>query len=133
MAGPGDLAYNATTEHAVRRLAVRQLDLRHPQRRAYVARPGERQTPVSDPTNLHAPIGLILAPNGNLIVANSDAFNVDTAQPSELVEYTQNGFRRPALSVDPANGGAFGLAIDNGTLAAVDDNIPALEEYTFPT
>jgi hypothetical protein len=31
------------------------------------------------------------------------------------------------------NGGAFGLAIANGTLAAVDDNIPALEEFTFPT
>ena len=88
---------------------------------------------VSDPTNLHAPIGLILAPNGNLIVANSDAFNVDTAQPSELVEYTQKGVFVARHSVDPANGGAFGLAIANGTLAAVDDNVPALEVFTFPT
>ena len=88
---------------------------------------------VSDPKNLHAPIGLILAPNGNLIVANSDAFNVDTAQPSELVEYTPKGAFVARFSVDPANGGAFGLAISNGILAAVDDNIAALEEFTFPT
>ena len=90
---------------------------------------------VHDPTNLHGPIGLTLAPNGNLIVANSDAVNVDPNQPSELVEYTPKGAFVARFSVDPLNlnGGAFGLAISNGILAAVDDNFAVLEEFTFPT
>ncbi len=88
---------------------------------------------VHDPTNLHGPIGLTLAPNGNLMAANSDAVNVDPNQPSELVEYTPKGGFVSRFSVDPVNGGAFGLAISNGILAAVDDNIAALEVFTFPT
>ena len=37
------------------------------------------------------PLGLILAPNGDLIVANGDAVNPVAAQPSELVEFTPEG------------------------------------------
>jgi len=133
VAGPGGLAYNATTGTLY---VASQFDnsIYAIHNAGHTSRDqGRGKLLVSDPTNLHAPIGLILAPNGNLIVANSDAFNVDTAQPSELVEYTQKGVFVARHSVDPANGGAFGLAITNGILAAVDDNVPALEKFTFPT
>jgi hypothetical protein len=133
VAGPGGLAYNATTGTLY---VASQFDnsIYAIHNAGHTSRDqGRGKLLVSDPTNLHAPIGLILAPNGNLIVANSDAFNVDTAQPSELVEYTQKGVFVARQSVDTANGGAFGLAIANGILAAVDDNVPALEKFTFPT
>ena len=133
VAGPGGLAYNAATDTLY---VASQFDnsiyaihnATHSSRNQ-----GRGKLLVSDPTNLHAPIGLTLAPNGNLIAANSDAFNVDTAQPSELVEYTQKGVFVARHSVDSANGGAFGLAITTGMLAAVDDNGPTLEKFTFPT
>jgi hypothetical protein len=89
----------------------------------------------ADPMHLHGPIGLVLAPNGNLITANSDAVNADPKQPSELVEFTTSGQFVGQFSVDPANGGAFGLAV--GTVAgeyrltATDDNVPNVSFYDF--
>ncbi len=82
----------------------------------------------SDP-HLRGPIGLILAPNGDLIVANGDAINPDTtgAQNSELVEFTPQGKFVGEFQVDPSAGSAFGLAAENVNgqlrLAAVDDSI----------
>ena len=142
MAGPGGLAYNANTGTL---FVASQFD--NSIYAIYNAgstskNHGTGKLLVHDPTHLHGPIGLTLAPNGNLIAANSDAFNVDPAQPSELVEYTHRGAFVAQFSVDPAIGGAFGLAIsppglsispNTDTLAAVDDNIAALKEYTFPT
>jgi hypothetical protein len=81
---------------------------------------------INDPLHLHGPLGLVLLPNGNLLTANSDAQNADPNQPSELVEYSPNGGFISQLSVDPANGGAFGLGLNTANggfqLAAVDDN-----------
>ena len=142
VAGPGGLAYNANTGTL---FVASQFD--NSIYAIYNAGStskshGTGKLLVHDPTHLRGPIGLTLAPNGNLIAANSDAFNVDPAQPSELVEYTHRGAFVAQFSVDPATGGAFGLAIsppglsispNTRTLAAVDDNIPALKEYTFPT
>jgi DNA-binding beta-propeller fold protein YncE len=93
---------------------------------------------VHDTTHLHGPMGLILAPNGNLIVANSDAVNADPEQPSELVEYTARGQFVAQFSVDPQNGAAFGLAIspflNYPVLASVDDVTGSLKIYPiFPT
>jgi hypothetical protein len=89
-----------------------------------------------DDVHLHGPIGLALAPNGDLIAASGDGVNVDANQPSELVEFTRNGQFVTQLSVDPANGGAFGLAIGvrNGatTLAAVDDVTSQLKFFSPP-
>jgi hypothetical protein len=80
----------------------------------------------ADSTHLHGPIGLVLAPNGDLIAANSDAVNTDPNQPSELVEFTTTGQFVGQFSVDPNNAGAFGLAVNSSAgqfqLAAVDDN-----------
>jgi hypothetical protein len=79
-----------------------------------------------DQTHLHGPLGMTLAPNGDLIVANSDVINGDPTQPSELVEFTPGGKFVTELSVDPNQGGSFGLNIGffrkRLYFAAVDDN-----------
>jgi hypothetical protein len=66
-----------------------------------------------------------MAPNGHLLVANNDAINSDTTQPSEIVEFTVQGQFVKQISVDPLQGGAFGLAtMTSGGVtqfAAVDD------------
>ncbi|HEY3837856.1 MAG TPA: hypothetical protein VGL72_14845 [Bryobacteraceae bacterium] len=89
----------------------------------------------NDATKLHGPLMLSLAPTGHLIVANSDGSNADENQPSELVEFTTGGQFIGQYSVDPNNGGAFGLsvtAIGPATVrvAAVDDNANALKIFT---
>jgi hypothetical protein len=88
-----------------------------------------------DPVHLHGPLDLVLAPTGHLLVANSDGSNVDPNQPSELVEFTTAGAFVSQFSVDPNNGGAFGLNLFNvgwGTVrvAAVDDNANTLKLWT---
>ncbi|MGD0295660.1 MAG: hypothetical protein ABSE86_01005 [Bryobacteraceae bacterium] len=90
---------------------------------------------IQDLNHLHGPLNLAILPNGHLLVANSDGSNVDPNQPSELVEYTAAGQFVGQMSVDPNNGGAFGLAVNNmgwGTirLAAVDDNANSLKIWT---
>jgi len=90
---------------------------------------------IQDGVHLHGPLDITILPDGNLVVANSDGSNVDPNQPSELVEYTPEGQFLAQQSVDPNNGGAFGVAAYNigwGTfrLAAVDDNANALNIWT---
>jgi uncharacterized protein (TIGR03118 family) len=98
---------------------------------------GTGRVVFADQTHLHGPLGLVLAPNGNLITANGDAVNADPNQPSELVEFTPQGKFVGQFQVDPAAGGAFGLAVtnDNGILrlAAVDDVTNTLKTWTFRT
>jgi uncharacterized protein (TIGR03118 family) len=90
-----------------------------------------------DDTHLRGPLGLVLAPNGDLITANGDAVNPDPNQTSELVEFTPKGQFVGEFSVDPNPGGAFGLAVTNTggrlRLAAVDDNTNSLDMWTFQT
>jgi hypothetical protein len=51
--------------------------------------------------------------------------NSDPNQPSEIVEFTVEGKFVKEISVDPAQGAAFGLAVETmgttSTFAAVDD------------
>lgn len=89
----------------------------------------------SDFTHLHGPLDIGFLPNGHLLVANSDGSNLDPNQPSEIVEYTAAGAFVGQMAIDPQNGGAFGLAIQNmgwGTfqLAAIDDNALTLRVWT---
>ena len=83
-----------------------------------------------DMTHLHGPLGMAEAPNGHLLVANSDVINSDPNQPSEIVEFTKQGQFIKQLSVDPAQGGSFGLAVraneETAFFAAVDDNTATL-------
>ncbi len=88
-----------------------------------------------DATKLHGPLMLSLAPTGHLIVANSDGSNADPNQPSELVEFTTTGQFVAQYSVDPNNGGAFGVNVTTVgfatvRLAAVDDNANVLKIWT---
>jgi len=89
-----------------------------------------------DVTHLHGPLGLLLTANGHLITANADAVNVDPKQPSELVEFKIDGTFLRQISIDPGNGGAFGLAqqVTGGTihLAVVNDNAVNLIIWTVP-
>src|SRR5207244_8507643 len=89
-----------------------------------------------DDTHLHGPLGLTLAPNGDLIVTNGDAVNPDPNQPNELVEFTPTGQFVAQLQLDSGTAGAaFGIAVssDNGQLriAAVNDNTSTLNVWTF--
>lgn len=87
----------------------------------------------NDPDHLHGPTGLLLLANGNLLTANDDGVNVNPAEPSEIVEFTPgapNGTFVTQFSVDPANGGAFSIALatqgSQAQLAYVNDNTATL-------
>jgi hypothetical protein len=90
----------------------------------------------SDSVHLHGPLAMAQAPNGHLIVANSDVINSNPNLPSEYVEFTKQGQFISQLSIDPAQGGSFGLAINSNAqesfLAAVDDNTATLIVWRMP-
>ena len=90
-----------------------------------------------DNAHLRGPLGLVLAPNGDLITTNGDAVNPDPNQASELVEFTPSGRFVGEFSIDPSQGGAFGLAVTNFggilRLAAVEDVTNSVDVWTFDT
>ena len=91
---------------------------------------------IQDLTHLHGPLDIAILPNGHLVIANSDGSNADPNQPSELAEYTAEGTFLNQMPIDPNNGGAFGVSINNigwGTfrMAAVDDNANTLNIWTL--
>ena len=98
---------------------------------------GKGRLIYTDDAHLRGPLGLVLAPNGDLITSNGDAVNPDPAQASELVEFTPSGRFIGEFSIDPAQGGAFGLAVTNFNgilrLAAVEDVTNSVDVWTFNT
>jgi hypothetical protein len=92
---------------------------------------------IQDDIHLHGPLGLAIAPNSNLLVANSDSVNQDPNQLSTIVEYTPSGKFLAQFSLDPNNAAApFGLAINASptgfvSLAAVNDVSNELEVFSF--
>jgi uncharacterized protein (TIGR03118 family) len=97
---------------------------------------GTGRVVFSDPTFLHGPLGLVLAPNGDLIIANGDAVNTDPNHLNELVEITPTGKFVAQFQLDSGSGGAaFGIAVtsDNGVVrfATVDDNTNMVDLWTF--
>jgi hypothetical protein len=92
---------------------------------------------TSDATHLNGPLGLALAPNGDLIAANGDAFNPNSkVTPNLILEFTPQGKFMGQFQLDPGGaGGAFGLALQTvGSqirFAAVDDNTNTLQIFTF--
>jgi uncharacterized protein (TIGR03118 family) len=135
--GPTGLAYNRLTGtlfvastgdnaiYAIGNAAFRRNDA------------GKGRLIYSDDAHLRGPLGLVLAPNGDLIAANGDAVNPDPNQASELVEFTQSGRFVGQFSIDPQQGGAFGVATSNfgGILrvAAVEDITNSVDVWTFDT
>jgi hypothetical protein len=84
-----------------------------------------------DRTHLHGPLGLVLAPNGDLISSQGDAVNADPLHQSEIVEFTKTGKFVTEFAVDSTAGAAFGIALNpSGTggvnFAAVNDTLNAL-------
>jgi hypothetical protein len=96
---------------------------------------GKGTVVYADPNHLHAPLGLVLLPNGDLMTANSDAVNADPNQPSELVEFTRSGKFVNQFPVDPLNAGGFSLAVAsaNGTVhfATLNDNQNTVTVWPF--
>lgn len=97
---------------------------------------GMGQMIYRDDAHLHGPLGMIEAPNGDLLVANSDVINSDPDQPSEIVEFTRQGVFVKQISVNQAQGGSFGLAVqatEHATsFAYVDDVTGTLVIWTLP-
>jgi uncharacterized protein (TIGR03118 family) len=85
----------------------------------------------TDNMHLHGPLGLALAPNGDLLISNGDAVNGDPNQPSEIVEINPSARFLAQVSIDPAQGAAFGIAVNVSLnrvhLAAVEDVLNALD------
>jgi hypothetical protein len=89
-----------------------------------------------DATHLHGPLGLALAPDGNFITSNGDVINSDPNQPSELVEFTLKGKFVGQFSLNPAQGGAFGVATSPPSqhrFAAVNDITNSLQVWRVKT
>ncbi len=89
----------------------------------------------ADQTHLHGPLGLALAPNGNLITANGDAVNAGGTQ-NELVEFTPQGYLVAQYQMDSgAPGSAFGVALTSFPgpirLATVDDNLSTVTVWNL--
>jgi hypothetical protein len=91
-----------------------------------------------DSMHLHGPVGLLLAPNGDLITSNDDAapVNPDPKQQSEIVEFTPTGMFVSQFSIDPGPHGALGIAVTQVSgktfFAAVDKNTNMLELWQEP-
>lgn len=133
--GPSGLAYNAATDT----LYIANSDDNSIYclygARAAKGDLGSGQLLYQDPTHLHGPTQMTFAPNGDLLVANSDGSNADPNQPSEIVEFTTVGQFVAQFSVDPNNGGAFGVAASKlgvvaTRLATVDDNQNKVTTWT---
>jgi hypothetical protein len=86
---------------------------------------------VQNNPNLRGPIGMTFAPNGDLLVTNGDAVNGDPNFPSELLEFRPRGAFVNSVSLDPAQGAAFGLVVrkvgQQFWLATVNDDTNALD------
>jgi DNA-binding beta-propeller fold protein YncE len=106
--------------------------IRAPRTRASDAGLGELVT--ADAVHLHGPVGLVLAPNGDIVTTQGDAVNPDPAHPSEIVEFTASGRFVAEFSIDPSPGSAFGMALeqrdDRVRFAAVDDGLNVLDIWT---
>jgi hypothetical protein len=133
--GPSGLTYDATNDTLYVASSADNAIYQIPTATAPHSAPVSATLFVQDFTHLHGPLDLAMLPNGHFLVANSDGSNADPNQPSELVEYSATGQFLAQMPVDPNNGGAFGLAVNNlgwGTirLGAVDDNANTLNIWT---
>ena len=104
---------------------------------AYASSSVDKGTLVySDSTHLHGPLGLLLAPNGDLISSQGDAINPDPAHQSEIVEFTTTGTFVSEFAVDSTAGAAFGIAVNPSStggvnFAAVNDTLNTLIVFDF--
>jgi len=101
------------------------------------SRSGRGQLIYQDNAHLRGPLALALAPDGDLLAANGDAVNPDTTNKhnSEIIEFTTSGKFVDSFQINPAAGGAFGLAVetvgDDAIFAAVNDITNQLDYWKF--
>jgi hypothetical protein len=76
---------------------------------------------VSSGQNLNAPLGMTLAPNGDILTANGGDGNV--------VETTERGTQVATVAADPSGGDLFGLTVPRGadSVFYVDDGTNTLD------
>jgi hypothetical protein len=133
--GPTGLAYDAAKDILYVASTSDNVIFAVPHARKTAVDEGTGSLVYQDNVHLHGPLGLSLAPNGDLITANGDALHSDSNQPSELVEFTPSGHFVAQFSVDPGQGAAFGLAVhvsgNQVRFAAVDDATNVLEIWAF--
>jgi hypothetical protein len=134
--GPTGLAYDATKDVLYVASTADNAIFAVPNAEGRQTDAGTGGVIFRDPARLRGPLGLVLAPNGDLITTNGDAVNGNKNFPSELVEFNPDTGKFVAqLSVDPAQGSAFGIALmsANGQLrfAAVNDDTNTLEVWTI--
>jgi DNA-binding beta-propeller fold protein YncE len=135
--GPGGLAYNpkndtlyvaATANNEI--FAISHASKTH-------SDSGMGTLVYQDQTHLRGPIGLALAPNGDLLTTNDDAVNFDLNQPSELIEFSTAGQFIGELSLDRAPGAAFQLVVQSTrhtvTIVTVNDDVFTLDFRTITT
>jgi hypothetical protein len=100
---------------------------------------GKGQVVFDDQTVLHGPLGLIFAPNGDLITANADPthFLPTATDPSEIIEITPDGTFVRKFSIDPNPGSAFAVDINNGDrleqFLYVDDFVSSCTIWNVPS
>jgi hypothetical protein len=134
--GPTGLVYDPTTDvlYVASTADNTVFSVQNPRMRTSSG--GKGTVVYADSNHLHGPLAMAQAPNGHLIVANSDVINSNPNLPSEYVEFTKQGQFIWQLSIDPAQGGSFGLAVSANTqesfLAAVDDNTGILILWRMP-
>ncbi len=95
---------------------------------------GKGKVVFDDQTVLHGPLGLIFAPNGNLIIANADPahFPPTATDPSEIIEITRGGTFVREFSIDPNPGAAFALlAKDEDRRFGEDDQDRRSEQFVY--
>jgi DNA-binding beta-propeller fold protein YncE len=137
MVGPGGLAYDskhdtlyvaATGNNEV--FAIKHASKSH-------SDGGRGALVYQDPVHLHGPLGLALAPNGDLLTADGDAINVEANQPSELIEFTPEGQFVGELSLDAALGAAFQIVVQSTrkrvTVATANDALDTVDFRTITT
>jgi len=95
-------------------------------------------TLIFSDSHLEGPLGLIIAPNGDLIAANADPdAHENPNNPSALVEFTPAGKFVREFSIDPNQGAAFAIlnTAVNGVnqFAYVDDFASTLTVWRLTT
>jgi len=101
---------------------------------------GKGEVVFNDQTVLHGPLGLIFAPNGDLITANADPahFPPSATDPSEIIEITPGGTFVREFSIDPNPGAAFAVDINKkddrfDQFVYVDDFVSNCTIWHVPT
>ena len=136
--GPTGLAYNAKTDTLYVAATDNNAIFAIPHASHTHADKGTGTLIYQDPAHLFGPLGLALAPNGDLLATNGDAVNNSNemaSQTSALTEFTPTGMFVGQISLDSGAGAAFGLVVythgHSLTVASVDDVTNTLDFRTI--